>query len=134
MTNRQGKELFDVAVRSASGDTLPGNLTIIPSGQKWVFHSIYKYAFLHLYSVQVCARNQLVLADEEPSEYLPMENLILRKDYFSQSNVTLCTFHGIWMAFRQSIVKTFGDNNLAILFGKSSFYTKCHIPSIIYVC
>ncbi len=40
-TNRQGKELFVMAVRSASGDTLPGNMTIIPSGQKWVFHSIY---------------------------------------------------------------------------------------------
>jgi len=68
-TNQQGKELFVMAVRSASGDTLPGNLTIIPSGQKWVFHSIYKYAFPHLYSVQVCARIRLVLTNEDPSEY-----------------------------------------------------------------
>ena len=35
-TNRQKRELFVVAVRSASGDTLPVNLTIIPSAQKWV--------------------------------------------------------------------------------------------------
>ena len=133
-TNRQGKELFVMAVRSASGDTLPGNLTIIPSGQKWVFHSIYKYAFPHLYSVQVCARNWLVLTDKDPSEYSPMENLILSKDHFSQSTVMLCTFHGIWMAFKQSIVKTYGDNDLGILYGKSLLYTKCQKPIVIYEC
>ena len=118
-TNRQGKELFVMAVRSASGDTLPGNLTIIPSGQKWVFHSIYKYAFPLLYSVQVCSRNRLVLTDEDPSEYSPMENLIITENHFKKSNVMLCTFHGIWMAFKQSIVKTYGDKEVAILYGES---------------
>ncbi len=40
-TNREKKDLFVVAVRSAGGDTLPVNLTVIPSGQKWVFDTIY---------------------------------------------------------------------------------------------
>jgi hypothetical protein len=40
-TNQQKKELFVMAVCTASGDKLPGNLTIIPSAQKWVFHAIY---------------------------------------------------------------------------------------------
>jgi hypothetical protein len=62
-TNRQKKELFVMAVCSASGDTLPGNLTIIPSAQKWVFHAIYQHAFPHLYSSEVCLRNRLVLTD-----------------------------------------------------------------------
>ncbi len=42
------KGTFVMAVCSASGDTLPGNLTIIPSAQKWVFHAIYQHAFPHL--------------------------------------------------------------------------------------
>ena len=127
-TNRQGKELFVMAVRSASGDTLPGNLTIIPSGQKWVFHSIYKYAFPLLYSVQVCSRNRLVLTDEDPSEYSPMENLIITENHFKKSNVMLCTFHGIWMAFKQSIVKTYGDQEVAILYGESRYHIIHNIP------
>ena len=117
-TNRQGKELFVMAVRSAGGDTLPGNLTIIPSGQKWVFHSIYKYCFPHLYSSQVCARNRLVLTDEDPAEYSPMENLIITDNHFKKSRVMLCTFHGIWMAFKQSIVKTYGDQDVAVIYGE----------------
>ncbi len=36
-TNREKKDLFVVAVHSAGGDTLPVNLTVIPSGQKRVF-------------------------------------------------------------------------------------------------
>jgi hypothetical protein len=89
-TNQQGKELFVMAVRSASGDTLPGNLTIIPSGQKWVFHSIYKYAFPLLYSVQVCARNHLVLTDEDPSEYSPMENTSDQWELIPESQLNMC--------------------------------------------
>jgi hypothetical protein len=84
-----------MAVRSASGDTLPGNLTIIPSGQKWVFHSIYKYAFPLLYSVQVCSRNRLVLTDEDPSEYSPMENLIITENHFKKSNMDALIDRGL---------------------------------------
>ena len=40
-TNREKNDLFVVAVRSAGGDTLPENFTVIPSGQKWVFDTIY---------------------------------------------------------------------------------------------
>jgi hypothetical protein len=40
-TNCQKKELFAMAVRAANGDTLPGNSTIIPLAQKWVFCAIY---------------------------------------------------------------------------------------------
>ena len=70
-TNREKKDLFVVAVRSASGDTLPVNLTVFPSAQKWVFEAIYKTAFPNLYSPDVCSMNRLVLTDEEKAEYEP---------------------------------------------------------------
>jgi hypothetical protein len=52
-TNWQKKQLFVMAARTPSGTTFPGNLTIIPSEQKWVFHAIYQLAFPHLYSSDV---------------------------------------------------------------------------------
>ncbi len=61
-------------MRSAGGDTLPVNLTVIPSGQKWVFDTIYKTAFPHLYTSEVCSMNRLVLTDEDKSEYEPFES------------------------------------------------------------
>ncbi len=65
-----------MAVHTPSGTTLPGNMTIIPSEQKWVFHAIYQLAFPHLYSSDVCSRNQLVLTDEDDAEHKSFESVI----------------------------------------------------------
>ncbi len=110
-TNQQKKELFVMAVCSASGDTLPGNLTIIPSAQKWVFHAIYQHAFPHLYSSEVCSRNRLVLTDEDTSQFKPSESLITTTNIFKLLNVMICTFHGIWMAFKKAIFLIFAKND-----------------------
>ena len=106
-------------------------VTIIPSGQEWVFHSIYKYAFPHLYSVPVCARSCLVPTDEVPSEYSPMENLILTKNHFKKSTVMLCTFHGIWMAFKKAIAKTYANQDVAILYSELQQHTQHEVPNRI---
>ncbi len=68
-TDWQKKQLFVMAVHTPSGTTLPGNLTIVPSNQKWVFQAIYQLVFPHLYSSEVCSRNRLVLMDEDDTEY-----------------------------------------------------------------
>ncbi len=85
-TNRQKRELFVVAVRSASGDTLPVNLTIIPSAQKWVFNAIYQLAFPSLYSSNVCSMNRLVLTDEDEAEYAPFQSAIASNAKNSYNN------------------------------------------------
>ena len=93
-----------MAVRTPSGNTLPGNLSIIPSEQKWVFHALYQHAFPQLYSSEVCFRNRLVLTDEDEAEYRSFEDLIQVTKEFSKSSVMLCTFHGIWMAFKKDLI------------------------------
>jgi hypothetical protein len=120
-TNGQKKELFVMAVCSASGDTLPGNLTIIPSAQKWVFHAIYQHAFPHLYSSEVCSRNRLILTDEDTSQYKPFESLISTTNIFNLSKVMICTFHGIWMAFKKAIYSNYKKSNFAPIYGKKMF-------------
>ena len=118
-TNRQKRELFVVAVRSASGDTLPVNLTIIPSAQKWVFNAIYQLAFPSLYSSNVCSMNRLVLTDEDEAEYAPFQSAIATMPEFSKSNVMLCTFHGIWQSFKKDLYPLLDANPHGQLLGMS---------------
>jgi len=66
-----------LAIRTPTGETFPGKITIIPSQKRWIFHCIYQYAFLHLYGTDTCSRNRLVLCDEDESEYGPFEIQIL---------------------------------------------------------
>ena len=117
-TNRQKKQLFVMAVRTPSGSTLPGNLTIVPSEQKWVFYSIYQLAFPHLYSVDVCSRNRLVLTDEDDALYKSFESLIQTNDVFKRSKVMLCTFHAIWMSFKKDIQPLVDHCKYGKLYGK----------------
>ena len=103
-TNRDRSELFVAAVRSSSGDTVPVNMTIIPSGKKLVmFDIIYKFAFPYLYSANICKMNRMVLTDEDESEYRPFQSAIATMDEFKQSKVMLCTFHGIWQSFKKDL-------------------------------
>jgi len=88
-----------MAIRTPTGRTFPGNFTIIPSAKKWVFHAIYRLAFLSLYGEHICSLNQLVLTDKEDAEYRSFENLIVTHEMFRSSNVMLCTFHAIWQPF-----------------------------------
>ena len=125
-TNRQKRELFVVAVRSASGDTLPVNLTIIPSAQKWVFNAIYQLAFPSLYSSNVCSMNRLVLTDEDEAEYAPFQSAIATMPEFSKSNVMLCTFHGIWQSFKKDLYPLLDANPHGQLLGMLMQYFLAH--------
>ena len=115
-----------MAVRTPSGRTLPGNLAIIPSEQSWVFHAIYQYAFPHLYSSEVCSRNRLVLTDEDEAEYRSFESVIETTSDFQNSNVMLCTFHGVWMAFKKDLLTLLEDCEHGKVYG-----TFCVIVSYI---
>jgi hypothetical protein len=102
-TNRHRQELFVMAVRTPAGQTFPGNFTIIPSAKKWVFHAIFRLAFLELYGDEVCSMNRLVLTDEEDAEYRSFESLIATNVKFKKSKVMLCIFHAIWQPFKRDI-------------------------------
>jgi hypothetical protein len=73
--NHQKKQLFVMAVWTSSGNTLPGNLTIIPSEQKWVFHAMYQLAFPELYSNEVCSQNCVVISDEDEAAYRSFKSM-----------------------------------------------------------
>jgi hypothetical protein len=67
--NLYKQELFLMAIRAPTGRTFPGNFTIISSAKKWVFHAIFRHAFLSLYGECICSLNRLVITDEEDAEY-----------------------------------------------------------------
>ncbi len=107
-----------MVVRTPSGTTLPENSTIIPSEQKWVFHSIYQLAFPHLYSSEVCSRNRLVLTDEDDALYKLFESVIETNKYFKQSTVMLCTDHGIRMAYKKDMLPLLNACRSGKLYGE----------------
>ncbi len=117
-----------MAVRTPSGRTLPGNLAIIPAEQLWVFHANYQYAFPHLYSLEVCSRNCLVLSDKDEAEYRSFESLIKTTSDFKQSTVMLCTFHGVWMAFKKYLLTLLEDCECGKVYGT---LVSCCISSYI---
>jgi hypothetical protein len=110
-----------VAVCTPSVRTLPGNLAIIPSEQSWVLHAIYQYAFPHLYSSEVCSRNRLMLTDEDEAEYRSFESVIETSSDFKHSNGMRCTFHGVWMAFKEDLLTLLEDCGRGKVCGMSVF-------------
>jgi hypothetical protein len=92
-----------MAIRTSTDKTFPGKYTIIPSSKKWVFHSIFRLAFLSLYGEFVCSMNGLVLTDEENAEHHAFETMIATHDAFCSSKVMLCTFHAVWQPFKWDI-------------------------------
>ena len=119
-----------MAVRTPSGKTLPGNLAIIPSEQSWFFNAIYQHAFPHLYSSKVWSRNCLVLTDEDEAEYRSFEALIETTSDFKQSTVMLCTFRGVWMAFKKDLLTLPADCDCGKVYG-NFFY--CSINRYIRI-
>ncbi len=69
------KVLYVMAVRTLSGKTFPGNFSIIPSAKKWVFHAIFRLAFLELYGDEVCSMNRLVLTMRKMQSIGPLNRL-----------------------------------------------------------
>ena len=120
-----------MAVCTPSGRTLPSNLSIIPSEQLWVFHAIYQYALPHLYSPEVCSRNCLVLTDKDEAEYRLFEALIKTTSDFKLSTVMICTFHGVWMAFKKDLLTLLEDCDCGKVYGKLVY---CCINWYIQTC
>ncbi len=118
-----------MAVWTSSGTTLPGNLTIIPSEQKWVFHAIYQLAFPELYSNEVCSQNCVVIPDGNEAEYWSFISVIETSEVFSRSKVLICTFHGIWMAFNKDLLALLDEYEHGKIYGKlHHLYSNSYLP------
>jgi hypothetical protein len=122
-------DILDISAACGSQACTPKGAAMYPETWHPDHHTLWsKVGFS--FNLQVCIsnRNRLVLTDEDPSEYSLMENLIISKNHFKKSNFILCTFHSIWMEFKQPIVKTYGDQEVAILCGESWKHTNRNIP------
>jgi hypothetical protein len=107
-----------MAICTSSGTTLPGNLTVISSEKKWVFHAIYQLAFSKLYSNEVCSQDRVVITDEDEAEYRSFESVIETSEVFSRSKVMICTFHGVWMAFKKDVLAQLDESGHRKIYGK----------------
>jgi hypothetical protein len=118
-----------MAVWTSSGTTLPGNLTIMPSEQKWVLHAIYQLAFPELYCNEVCSQNCVVITDEDEAKYQSFESVIKMSEVFLRSRVMICTFHGIWIAFKKDVLALLDESEHRKIYGKlHHLYTNLYLP------
>lgn len=101
--NKQNLDMFMLAIRTPAGTTFPGNVTFIPSGKRWVFECIYRYAFVALFGSITCSRNRLALFDEDNAEYGPFDHCIKCLPEYKNSRVMICVFHAVWMPFKKDI-------------------------------
>ena len=83
-TNYNYTDLFIIAIRTPNGETFPDNLTVIPSGKRWIFVCVYQLAFIQLYREITCLCNCLALCDKDNSEYGPFGNCIAAVSYFQK--------------------------------------------------
>ena len=102
-TNRQNRDLFLMVVKDASGETFVGNVTLIPSQQRWVFHMIYRDFFTALYGKVTVSRFRLLLTDDDIAEHGPLDCLISTNGCYKNGRHMLCIFHGIVMGFMEKI-------------------------------
>jgi hypothetical protein len=107
--------MFMMAIRTPSGATFPANIAFIPSGKRWVFECMYRYAFIALFGGTTCSRNRLALFDEDNAEFGPFQNCINSLPEYKNSKVMLCVFHAVWMPFKKDlfpeITKTFSNSH-----------------------
>ncbi len=102
-TNKQKRDLFLMIVKDANLQTFVGNLTIIPSGQRWVFSMIYKSFFIHLYGDRTIEKNRLCLTDDDGCEWGPLDDSINSIKCWSGSQHMLCMFHALTMQYFEKI-------------------------------
>ena len=101
-TNRQRSNLYLIVVKDANGKTFIGNASFIPSGQRWVFSTIYQSFFIHLYRAATISWKRLFLTDDV-AERGPLDSCIKTMACYSYSTHMLCVFHGIVMAFHKKV-------------------------------
>jgi len=58
-----------------------------------------------------------VLTDKDEAEYTSFEALIETTSDFKQSTVMLCTFHGVWMAFKKDLLTLLEDCDCGKVYG-----------------
>ena len=102
-TNKQNRDWFVMACRTPLRKTFPGNLTVIPSGHRWVYTCISKQAFLYLYGETVCSYNRMNLHDEDLCQYESFESTIATVPAFKNSSTFFCVFHGVWQKFAKLV-------------------------------
>ena len=102
-TNKQKRDLFLMVVKDGNGETYVGNVTVIPSQQRWVFMKIYKTFFLYLYGEVTVSRFQLAVTDDDVSAHGPFDCLIKTMSCYTNCVHILCVFHGLIMVFHTEV-------------------------------
>jgi hypothetical protein len=69
------------------------------------------------------------MMDKDEAEYRLFELLIEMSGGLSRSRVMICTFHGIWMAFKKDVLALLDESENGKMYGKlNHVHTNLYIP------
>ena len=102
-TNNMSHNVFIMCTKDSSGKCFATNVTVIPSERSWVFMTIFKFAFEHLYGEITIERNRLGLTDKDIAKYGALLNCINTCPMWKNSKLMLCVFHAVWKPFNEMI-------------------------------
>ena len=84
-------------MKDRNGETYVGNVTVIPSQQRWVFMKIYKTFSLYLYGEVTESQFHQVVTDDDVSAQGSFDCLIKTMTCYTNCVHILCVFDGLIM-------------------------------------
>ena len=71
--------------------------------------------------------------DKDEAEYRSFEALIETTSDFKNSTVMLCTFHGVWMAFKKDLLTLLEDCDCGKVYGRLVYSTINLVYTNLYI-
>ena len=71
--------------------------------RSWTFRVITRYIFPQLYGTLTVQHNRQQTSDGDRQEYKTFANNVICDPNYQNSHASICTFHGVLMAFRDHV-------------------------------
>jgi hypothetical protein len=117
-TNNEKRELFLLAGKDRHGKAFTGMRMFLPSGQRWVYRFLYRYAIPSILSATCIKGNNLFLTDGDTDEYIPLHDQIAGNELWKKSKHGLCMFHLLVQSWQKDVSSSVPDTVIGKEYGK----------------
>jgi hypothetical protein len=90
----------------------------LPSGQRWVYRFLYRYAIPAILCETSIKGNNLFLTDGDTDEYIPLHDQIFSNELLKNSKHGLCMFHLLVQSWQKDVSSSVPDTEIGKTYGK----------------
>ena len=117
-TNREKRDLFTFAGKTAFGNAFCGAKAFLPSQRRWVFRWIFHTALPVVLGEATIKRVRLLMTDGDTDEYIPLLDLIATSDLWKNAKHGLCEWHLLFQQWVKQVSPHVPDTEKAKLVGE----------------